>query len=113
MPLRFPRRFSYGDRIIDAFSFDTLPVDGELPPEPSSVRFRAIAEILLHSIQRCVAADRDLNDDQSQISPQVEPVLGNLAGSLPELLDFLSNKPLSVSEVSETASFGGDRNIQE
>jgi hypothetical protein len=47
MQLRFPRRSSYGDGTIDAFSFDTLPNDGERPADPVSIRFRSIAEILL------------------------------------------------------------------
>ena len=57
MPLRFPRRSSYGDGTIDAFSFDTLPNDGERPADPESVRFRSIAEIMLRGIHRCVAAE--------------------------------------------------------
>ncbi len=69
--------------------------------------------ILLRGIHRCIAADRELNDDQSPISAQDEPVWGNLGDSLPEPLDFVSDKPLSVSDVSETPGFGGDRNIQE
>ncbi|MEZ6151363.1 MAG: hypothetical protein R3C09_14675 [Pirellulaceae bacterium] len=52
MPFRFPRRTSYGGGIIDAFSFDTLPVDGNLPGDPASVRFRSIAEIMRRGILR-------------------------------------------------------------
>ena len=69
--------------------------------------------LLLRGIRRCIAADRELNDARSPISAQVEPVLGNLGDSLPEPLDFVSDKPLSVSDVSEAPGFGGDRNIQE
>jgi hypothetical protein len=85
----------------------------DLPCDAASVRRRSIAVILLRGIRRCIAADRELNDDQSPISAQVEPVLGNLGDSLPEPLDFVSDKPLSVSDVSETPGFGSDRNIQE
>ena len=113
MPFRFPRRSSYGDGTIDAFSFDTLPADNELPSDPESVRFRSIAEILLRGIQRCVAAVRDFGEESSEISALDEPVLANLGDSLPKPLAFVSDKPLSVSDVSETPGFGGDRNIQE
>jgi hypothetical protein len=85
----------------------------DLPCDAASVRRRSIAAILLRGIRRCIAADRALNDDQSPISAQLEPVLGNLGDSLPEPLDFVSDKPLSVSDVSETPGFGSDRNIQE
>ena len=85
----------------------------DLPCDAASVRRRSIAVILLRGIRRCIAADRQLNDDQSPISAQVEPVLGNLGDSLPEPLDFVSDKLLSVSDVSETPGFGGDGNIQE
>lgn len=111
MPIRFPRRSSYGDGIIDAFSFDTLPEDGELPRDPASVRFRSIAEIMLRGIQRCVAADREFDDESSEISAQDEPVLGNLGDSLPEPLAFVSNNPLSVSHVSKTPGFGDAQDI--
>ncbi|MCU0712823.1 MAG: hypothetical protein MUC43_12250 [Pirellula sp.] len=113
MPFRCPRRSSYGDRIIDAFSFDTLPDDGERPADPASVRFRSIAEIMLRGIQRCVAADREFDDESGENLALDEPVLGNLEDSLPEPLDFVSDKPLSVSDVSETPGFGDDRIIQE
>jgi hypothetical protein len=69
--------------------------------------------ILLRGIRRCIAADRELNDDQRPISAQDEPVLGNLEDSLPDPLDFVSDKPLSVSDVSETRGFGGAGNTQE
>ena len=69
--------------------------------------------ILLRGIRRCIAADRELNDDLDPGSAHDEPVLGNLGDSLPEPLDFVSDKPLSVSDVSETPGFGGDGNIQE
>jgi len=113
MPLRFPRRSSYGDGTIDAFSFDTLPNDGERPADPASVRFRSIAEILLRGIQRCVAADREFDDESSEISAQDKPVLGNLGDSLPEPLDFVSDKALSVSHVSKTLGFGDAQDIQD
>ena len=53
-----------------------------------------------------------MNDDSSPISKQVEPVLDNLGDSLPEPLDFVFDKPLSVSNVSETLGFETDRSIQ-
>ena len=106
MPFRFPRRSSYGDGTIDAFSFDTLPNDGERPADPASVRFRSIAEILLRSIQRCVAADREFGDESIEISAQDETVLRKLGDSLPKPLDFVSDKALSVSDVSKTPGFG-------
>jgi hypothetical protein len=84
----------------------------DLPCDAASVRRRSIATILLRGIRRCIAADRDLNDDQSPISAQVEPVLGNLGDSSPEPLDFVFDKPLSVSHVSETLGFGTDQDIQ-
>jgi hypothetical protein len=60
-----------------------------------------------------MAADRELNDDLAPGSAQDEPVLGNLGDSSPEPLDFVSDKPLSVSDVSETPGFGSDRHIKE
>jgi hypothetical protein len=60
-----------------------------------------------------VADDRDLNADPERTSNTDEPVFGNLGDSLPERLDLVSDKPLSVFDVSETPVFGGDRNIQE
>jgi hypothetical protein len=113
MPLRFPLGSTYGDGTIDVFSFDTLPNDGERPADPASVRFRSIAGILLRGIQRCVAADREFDDDSSEISVMDEPDLGNIGDSLPEPLEFVSDNPLSVSDVSETPGFVGDRIIQE
>jgi len=68
--------------------------------------------ILLRGIRRCIAADRDSNDDQSPISAKDEPVLGNLGDSLPKPLDFVSDKPLSVSHVSKTLGFGDAQDIQ-
>ncbi len=112
MPFRFPRRSKYGDGIIDAFSFDTLPDDGNLPADPASVRFRSIAEILLRGIQRCVAADREFDAESSESSAQDELVLGNLGDSLPEPLAFVSDKPLSVSRVSKTLGFGDAQDTQ-
>jgi hypothetical protein len=84
-----------------------------MPNDPVVVRFRSIAEILLRGIHRCVAAVRDLSDELSEISEQDKPVLDNLGDSLPEPLDFVSDKPLSVSDVSETPGFGSDRHINE
>ncbi len=97
---------------MDAYSFDTLPADDNQPSDPASVRFRSIAEFLLRGIQRCVAADRDFGDESSQNSALVEPVLGNLGDSLPEPLAFVSNKALSVSDVSKTLGFGDSQNIK-
>ncbi|MCF7959548.1 MAG: hypothetical protein K9M08_02295 [Pirellula sp.] len=112
MPFRLPRRSRYGDGTIDAFSFDNLPNDGERPADPASIRFRSIAEILLRGIQRCVAADREFDDESSENSALDEPVLGNLGDSLPEPLAFVSNKALSVSRVSKTLGFGDAQDIQ-
>jgi hypothetical protein len=112
MPFRFPRRSSYGDGTIDAFSFDTLPNDGERPADPASFRFRSIAEIMLRGIQRYVAADRELQGESRRISSQDEPVLGNLEDSLPKPLAFVSDKALSVSHVSKTPGFGDAQIIQ-
>ncbi len=47
MPLRCPRGSIHGDGTIDAYSFDSLPGNGELPADPVSVRFRSIAEIMM------------------------------------------------------------------
>jgi hypothetical protein len=112
MPFRFPRRFIYGDAIIDANSINTFPEVGGLPSDPMSIRFRSIAEIMLRGIQRYVAADRELQDESGRTSNTDEPVLGNLGDSLPEPLDFVFEKPLSVSDVSETPGFGEERDIQ-
>ena len=112
MPLRCPRGAIYGDGTIDAYSFDSLPENGELPVDPASFRFRSIAEIMLRGIQRCVAADHEFDDESSEISTQDEPVLGNLGDSLPEPLAFVSNNPLSVSHVSKTPGFGDAQGIQ-
>lgn len=112
MPLWLPSRANYGDGTIDAFSFDTLPNDGEQPADPASVRFRSIAEILLRGIQRCVAADREFDDESREILVLDEPVLGNLGDSLPEPLAFVSDRPLSVSDISKTPGFGDGQDIQ-
>lgn len=56
MPLRFPRSPFYGGRIIDGYSLDPIPIEGFQPNDPTSVRFRFIAQILLRGVQRCVAA---------------------------------------------------------
>jgi hypothetical protein len=112
MPLRCPRGAIYGDGTIDAYSFDSLPENGELPVDPASIRFRSIAEIMLRGVQRCVAADRELQDESGRTSSPDEPVLGNLGDSLPEPLAFVSNKALSVSRVSKTLGFGDAQDIQ-
>jgi hypothetical protein len=112
MPFRYPRRSFHGGRTIDAYSLDSLPADDGLPRDPTSVRFRSIAEIVLRGIQRCVAADRELDRNSSQFSDAVEPVLDKLGDSLPEPLDFVSDKPLSVSVVSKTLGFGDERNME-
>ena len=112
MPFRFPRRSFHGGRTIDAFSLNSVPADDGLPRDPASVRFRSVAEIMLRGIHRCVAADRELAGDPSTISAQDEPVLDNLGDSLPEPLAFVSDKPLSVSDVSKTLGFGDGQYTQ-
>lgn len=112
MPFRFPQRSFYGVRTIDAYSLDSLSADDGLPRDPASVRFRSIAEIMLRGIHRCVAADRELDGVSERISNTDEPVLDNLGDSLPEPLAFVSNKPLSVSDVSKTLGFGDGQDIQ-
>jgi hypothetical protein len=67
---------------------------------------------MLRGVRRCVAVDRELDDESSEISAQEKPVLGNLGDSLPEPLDFVSDKPLSVSNVSKTPGFGGVQDTQ-
>ncbi len=67
---------------------------------------------MLRGVQRCVAADRELQDESGQTSGPGKPVLGNLGDSLPEPLAFVSNKNLSVSHVSKTRGFGEERDIQ-
>ena len=111
MPFRFPPRSIYGARIIDANYLDSSPNVGNLSRDPATVRFRSIAEILLRSIRRCVAADRELDGDSEQFSNTEKPVLDNLANSLPEPLDFASDKPLSVCHVSQTLGFGAKPDI--
>lgn len=101
------------EHIIDANALDSRLYADDLPCDAASVRRRSIAVILLRGIRRCIAADRELNDDLDSVSAQDEPVFANLGDSLPEPLDFVSDKPLSVSDVSETPGFGHDRIIQE
>jgi hypothetical protein len=112
MPLWFPQWSSYGDSNIDAFFLSSLPTDDESPRDPASLRFRSIAEILLRGIRRCVSADRESDHESSEISAQEKPVLGILGDSLPEPLAFVSDKPLSVSDVSKTPGFGDAQDIQ-
>jgi hypothetical protein len=112
MPLRLPRRSFYGAGTIDANSLDSRPDDDDLPCDSASVRQRSIAAILLRGIRRCIAADRELNDEPTSDSPQEEPVFDNLGDSLPEPLYFVSDKPLSVSDVSKTPDFENERNME-
>ena len=112
MSLWFPRRSFHGGRIIDGYSFDTLHDEGNLPGDPTSVRFRSIAEILLRGIQRCVAADRELQGESGRATSPAEPVFGNLGDSLPEPLALVSDTALSVSHVSKTLGFGDAQDIQ-
>ncbi len=49
---------------------------------------------------------------QASFSDADEPVLDKLGDSLPEPLDFVSDKPLSVSDVSKTPGFGDAKDIQ-
>ncbi len=67
---------------------------------------------MLRGIQRCVAADVEFDDESSENSVLDEPVLGNLGDSLPEPLAFVFDKPLSVSDVSETLGFGDGLDTQ-
>lgn len=112
MLFRFPRRSFHGARTIDAFSLSSLPADDGLPRDPASVRFRSIAEIMLRGVQSCVDADRELQDQSGRTSGPGKLVLGNLGDSLTEPLDFVSDKPLSVSDVSKTLGFGDAQDIQ-
>lgn len=61
---------------------------------------------MLRGIQRCVAANHAFDEESSENSTLDEPVWGNLGDSLPEPLAFVSNKALSVSDVSKTLGFG-------
>ena len=108
MPFRFPQRSFHGGRTIDAYSLDSLPADDGLPRDPTSVRFRSIAAILLRGIRRCAA----LEGDSDQLLTEDKPVLDNLGDSLLEPLDFVFHKPLSVSDVSKTLGFGEEQDIQ-
>ena len=65
-------------------SLDSRPHVDDLPCDAGSVRQRSIAAILLRGIRRCIAADRELNDEPTSDSPQDEPVFDNLGDSLPE-----------------------------
>jgi hypothetical protein len=67
---------------------------------------------MLRGIQRCVAADRELQDESGRTSSQDKPVLGNLGDSLPEPLAFVSDKALSVSHVSKTPGFEDAQDIR-
>ena len=53
-----------------------------------------------------------LDGDLDEYSNTEKPVSDNLGDSLPEPLDFVFDKPLSVSNVSETLGFGDERDIQ-
>jgi len=97
MPLRFPQRSFFGARAINPNSLASLTAEDDLPRDPASVRFPSIAEILLQGIRRCVVADRELDGDSEQFSNIEKSVLDNLGDSLPEPLDFVFDKPLSVS----------------
>ncbi len=59
-----------------------------------------------------MVADRDLIDEIIAVSAKLKPVLGNLGDSLPDPLDFVLDKPLSVSDVSKTLGFGEAQEIQ-
>ncbi len=107
MPFRFPRRSFHGGRNIYTYSLDSLPADDGLPRDPTSVRFRSIAAILLGGIRRCAALDGDFD----QLLTKDEPILDNLGDSLVESLDFVSDKPHSVSDVSKTLGFWAERDI--
>jgi hypothetical protein len=109
---RLPPRSLLESTTIDANSLGSRPYVDKLPCDAASVRRRSIALILLRGIRRCIAADRDLSDDPTSDSAQDEPVLGDLGNSLPEPLDFFSDEPFSVSDVSETRGSDGDRTIQ-
>ena len=61
---------------------------------------------MLRGIRRCMAADRDLSDEPSEISALELPFSSNLSGSLPEPLDFAFDTPFSVSNDSETPGIG-------
>lgn len=65
MPFRFPRSSSM-EAESSTLTLVSLPADDQLPNDPTSVRFRSIAEILLRGIRRCVAEDRDLNADSER-----------------------------------------------
>ncbi len=67
---------------------------------------------MLRGIQRCVAADRELQGESGLTSGPDEPVSGNLGDSLPKPLAFVSNKALSVSDVSKTLGFGDAQDTQ-
>jgi hypothetical protein len=102
----------HGGRIIDSYSLDSHSLGHDLSGDAVSVRFRAVAEILLRGINRCVAADREVQCDSERSTNTNEQVLDNLGDSLPKSLDFVSDKPLSVSDVSKTPGFGDAKDIQ-
>lgn len=67
---------------------------------------------MLRGIHRCVDADRELQGPTERFSNEAQPVLGNLGDSLPEPLDFVSDKALSVSDASKTPGFGDAQDTQ-
>ncbi len=67
---------------------------------------------MVRGIQRCIAADREFDDKSVENLALDEPGLGNLEDSLPEPLDLVSNKDLSVSHVSKMLGFGDAQEIQ-
>lgn len=85
---------------------DNLPCDG------ASVRRRSIPVILQWRIRRSIAADLEMNDDQSPISVQDEPILDNVGDPSPGPLHCVSDKPLAVSHVSKTRGFGDAQDMQ-
>jgi hypothetical protein len=97
MVFRLPPRSFLWSTASDANSLDSRPYVDHLPCDAASVRRRSIAVVLLRGIPRCHAADRDVNDDLPPVTAQNEPVSGNLGGSLPDPLDFVSDKALTMS----------------
>lgn len=67
---------------------------------------------MLRGIHRYVAENHELHGEAGQTFNAEGPVLRILGDSLPEPLDFVSDKLLSVSDISETLVFGDVQDIQ-
>lgn len=79
-----------------------------MPRNPTSVRFRSIAAILLKGIRRWAA----LEGDSDELFTEDEPVWTISESLYPSRLVSFSQKPLNVSPVSQALGLGDGQDIQ-